>query len=282
VYEPIVGRFLGVDQIVQLGSSQSPNAFAYVWNNPLTLTDPSGFCINVNDCRHAQHFDFGGSGWLQRWLSSLMWDDPPAPNEENYPRDSGEILPSAAGGSDRSPSYFGGPAMYGVGDVTDHFRGRRTPETREQVVAAAAHWLRSQGLIDFMPQYIDRWALGHEHEVKLTCEDPSCTKFREIDKKRLSSIAGTTSSSGEVFIYRMAVEDLDFRQELFIRGPPKDLRLINLKDEFSIIERAIFIIAHEGYHYSNLGLPVERGYVEPWANEAGMNAVGLYRLWWRR
>jgi hypothetical protein len=47
-----------------------------------------------------------------------MWDDPPAPNEENYPRDSGEILPSAAGGSDRSPSYFGGPGvMYGFDAV---------------------------------------------------------------------------------------------------------------------------------------------------------------------
>jgi hypothetical protein len=43
VYEPVAGRFLGVDPIIQMGSSQSPNSFAYVWNNPLTLIDPSGF-----------------------------------------------------------------------------------------------------------------------------------------------------------------------------------------------------------------------------------------------
>lgn len=42
VYDPVAARFLGVDPIVQLGSSQSPNSYTYVWNNPLTNTDPSG------------------------------------------------------------------------------------------------------------------------------------------------------------------------------------------------------------------------------------------------
>ncbi len=43
VYDPAAGRFLGADPIVEVGSSQSPNSYSYVWNNPLTMIDPSGF-----------------------------------------------------------------------------------------------------------------------------------------------------------------------------------------------------------------------------------------------
>jgi len=45
VYDPLAGRFLGVDPIIQLGSSQSPNGYSYVWNNPFAYTDPSGFVL---------------------------------------------------------------------------------------------------------------------------------------------------------------------------------------------------------------------------------------------
>ncbi len=43
VYDPLAGRFLGVDPIVHVGNGQSPNGYSYVWNNPLTFVDPSGF-----------------------------------------------------------------------------------------------------------------------------------------------------------------------------------------------------------------------------------------------
>lgn len=43
VFDPVAGRFLGADPIVEIGSSQAPNSYAYVWNNPLTMIDPSGF-----------------------------------------------------------------------------------------------------------------------------------------------------------------------------------------------------------------------------------------------
>jgi hypothetical protein len=82
VYEPIVGRFLGVDQIVQLGSSQSPNAFAYVWNNPLTLTDPSGFVPVATECTRdeetGQCAEIGvtgsriGGNWIEFDLQELL------------------------------------------------------------------------------------------------------------------------------------------------------------------------------------------------------------------
>jgi RHS repeat-associated protein len=44
MYDPRIGRFLSPDLIVQSPyNSQSLNRFSYVWNNPLTNVDPSGF-----------------------------------------------------------------------------------------------------------------------------------------------------------------------------------------------------------------------------------------------
>src|SRR5262245_26285698 len=44
VYDPRLGRFLGADPVVIPGLSQAVNPYSYVWNDPLNLTDPSGFC----------------------------------------------------------------------------------------------------------------------------------------------------------------------------------------------------------------------------------------------
>lgn len=44
MYDPILGRFLGVDPIIQsMDNSQSFNGYSYCLNNPLIYTDPSGF-----------------------------------------------------------------------------------------------------------------------------------------------------------------------------------------------------------------------------------------------
>jgi RHS repeat-associated protein len=44
VQDPLLGRFLSPDPFVQAPyHSQSLNRYAYVWNNPLSLVDPSGF-----------------------------------------------------------------------------------------------------------------------------------------------------------------------------------------------------------------------------------------------
>ncbi len=44
VYDPYVGRFLSADPYIQDASNlQSFNRYSYVLNNPLTLTDPSGY-----------------------------------------------------------------------------------------------------------------------------------------------------------------------------------------------------------------------------------------------
>ena len=44
VYDPVIGRFLSADPAYQnLAGSQTLNRYAYVLNNPLSYTDPSGF-----------------------------------------------------------------------------------------------------------------------------------------------------------------------------------------------------------------------------------------------
>ena len=44
IYDPTIGRFLQADPFIQAPSnSQSFNRYSYVWNNPLSMTDPSGY-----------------------------------------------------------------------------------------------------------------------------------------------------------------------------------------------------------------------------------------------
>ncbi len=44
VYDPVIGRFLSADPIIQApGNLQSYNRYSYVWNNPLRYTDPTGY-----------------------------------------------------------------------------------------------------------------------------------------------------------------------------------------------------------------------------------------------
>jgi hypothetical protein len=47
MYDPVIGRFLSPDPIIQdISQSQSLNPFSYVWNNPLKHTDPTGYAAN--------------------------------------------------------------------------------------------------------------------------------------------------------------------------------------------------------------------------------------------
>ncbi|AWB68916.1 hypothetical protein C2869_04405 [Saccharobesus litoralis] len=59
VYDPIIGRFLSPDPIVQAPYfSQSWNSYTYGWNNPLRYTDPSGY---TNDDEACQRKSEGGN-----------------------------------------------------------------------------------------------------------------------------------------------------------------------------------------------------------------------------
>jgi len=48
IYDPLLGRFLSADQVVQFpGNLQSYNRYSYVQNNPLTNRDPSGYVLET-------------------------------------------------------------------------------------------------------------------------------------------------------------------------------------------------------------------------------------------
>ena len=48
IYDPLLGRFLSADIVVQFPSGlQSYNRYSYVMNNPLSFVDPSGFFVDI-------------------------------------------------------------------------------------------------------------------------------------------------------------------------------------------------------------------------------------------
>ncbi len=58
IYDPLGGRFTGVDPVMQAPfSSQGLNRYSYVFNDPINNTDPSGFSANGEDST------LGIAGW---------------------------------------------------------------------------------------------------------------------------------------------------------------------------------------------------------------------------
>jgi RHS repeat-associated protein len=54
VYDPVIGRFMSADPVVQAPfSSQDLNRYSYAWNNPLSVVDPNG--LEEVQCLHGPH-----------------------------------------------------------------------------------------------------------------------------------------------------------------------------------------------------------------------------------
>ncbi len=87
VYEPVAGRFLSRDPYIDgVFSSQGPNGYAYVHNNPMTFIDPSGFCdvdpatgtlINCELDPITNYWDYDECDWWgygAAGCSGTIWD----------------------------------------------------------------------------------------------------------------------------------------------------------------------------------------------------------------
>jgi RHS repeat-associated protein len=120
VYEPVAGRFLSRDPLIdEFGSSQGPNGYAYVHNNPLSLMDATGFhhecrpdepdCVEVRG-RRPEECDWGGP-WMAGWGEFCRegwdpyWDHDPFGDFDDQPEDAG----GGGGGGDSGESEYEPP-----------------------------------------------------------------------------------------------------------------------------------------------------------------------------
>jgi len=67
LYDPAVGRFLSADTLVpEAGRPQSWNRYAYVLNNPLKYTDPTGYFSNEQIEQYLRKH-YGDDKWKMYW-----------------------------------------------------------------------------------------------------------------------------------------------------------------------------------------------------------------------
>ena len=75
VYDPALGRFMSADPNIQsLYYSQSLNRYAYVDNNPLRYTDPSGYCTAGSDLAGIMSGGILGGGCGRNAMKTLVVD----------------------------------------------------------------------------------------------------------------------------------------------------------------------------------------------------------------
>ncbi|WP_226598802.1 RHS repeat domain-containing protein [Streptomyces violascens] len=75
-YDPIIGRFISVDPVLESNKPQSLTGYAYAENNPVTLSDPTGlYTVRCNPCSDEQKFveehvspdTFSGETWESKY-----------------------------------------------------------------------------------------------------------------------------------------------------------------------------------------------------------------------
>ncbi|MFC4875476.1 RHS repeat-associated core domain-containing protein [Microbulbifer halophilus] len=111
IYDPTLGRFMSPDPFVQAPTySQSWNRYSYVVNNPLSLTDPTGYVYNIPTCR-TDWSVVGGMLHGSRTCTNHYYED-------GTDRDGG-------GDRDSSENWCPSPAL-------DPFCMGSTPESRER------------------------------------------------------------------------------------------------------------------------------------------------------
>jgi len=149
-YDPVLGRFLSPDPIVQAPyDTQGLNRYAYVRNNPLRYTDPSGLCFNGHPAadHQAQQCMENLIVNATRWLSESAWLDRMALAGLAANSSLAEGMAQAAGGfGDNGPP----PGMENVDVLGQRIHGTSTLPA--DIALFAAYTFQQSQLIDRMMQ----------------------------------------------------------------------------------------------------------------------------------
>jgi RHS repeat-associated protein len=123
VYDPAIGRFLSADPFMDFGTGgQAINRYAYVGNNPLAFTDPTGFDAdgsNPWDCgRFTVESTASGFTVTDTLAGQLTSHDA---WHSCFPR----LFPYASGRSEFTPSYVGAgvPTLESLNPTPDYEDG---------------------------------------------------------------------------------------------------------------------------------------------------------------
>ena len=286
VYDQTIGRFLSADPFVQAPDySQSLNRYAYVWNNPLTLIDPSGFGAQITisaeqiaDEASRGSSGSGGANILPISFGAYLWvtgghivsgtagsserpeqvpnDDPKEspPSEriqQGRPTDAGIPMPavrdSTVGGFAASGEFSREDLENYLRAVNGHirFRGRSTSDTRRGNLEAAIAYLRREGLI------------GHfTYEYR----DELMTDSQRTDTRTPVPCDGSNCPRGlvegfarvrerAVTFYRGAAEVIPGENFYVNFNTPRVMHdAVTFSDLRSGFEKALFIVGHEYWH----------------------------------
>ena len=224
VYDQTIGRFASADPFVQAPFySQSLNRYAYVWNNPLTLIDPSGFgaqiTISAEQIADEASRDSSGSGGanvLSISFGAYLWVT------------GGRIASGAAGSSDRpaitpndDPKESPPSERIQQGRPTD--AGIPMPTVRDSTVSGTigpTSWRIDFFAFNPVGRAIARpfdlfapfgtWIYGGEHVNPLSGEILSPRRQQDVDVLSLATgpagIVRSTAARGTVTLYRAVSE----------------------------------------------------------------------------
>lgn len=176
VYDPGIGRFLSPDPVVQAPFwSQDLNRYAYAWNNPLSIVDPTGYneevpCRSFDDaCAHIivtglrefpQSLD-GLSSLQLAWLRAGYNGQAAAAWERDPCGQDGSAMACRSSGRDGGPPASVVQSHVGHGNSLDYLRGFASQIGNIAMSAVPVFWL-FPGSADFDWFVIPESAAGRQ------------------------------------------------------------------------------------------------------------------------
>jgi RHS repeat-associated protein len=117
-YDPLIGRFISVDPILDVGDDQQINGYTYANANPIVYTDPTGLLVCAPDGHNfCPDYDIRSQPVAPPHDKSSSWHGPTSPDvvwtEDWYPKWK-ELVPSACTSGSDSRVGCQGPEAWAI------------------------------------------------------------------------------------------------------------------------------------------------------------------------